>query len=255
VAITGMPVPPDLKLLLAALHGRAAAGLGARAAQLHNRVGVHERAMVAGRPGNPVVATWTLPELVEAAVRVGDLVGARSALDELAAMSEPCGTDETLGVLARSRALVCDDSAGAYREAIERLARTELRPDLARAHLLYGQWLRSERQGPAAREHLRTAYEMFVSIGMTAFGERARRELLATGGTMRKRSAEPEPAGELTDQERQIALLVRDGFSNPEVGARLFLSPRTVEWHLRKVFAKLSITSRRQLRVAMAGAD
>jgi DNA-binding CsgD family transcriptional regulator len=253
VAITGMPVPPDVKLLVAAMHGHADAGRWA--ALTHNGLRQHESALLSGRPANPVVVgTWILPELIEAAVRVGDVAGARSALDELAVVSLSCGTDETLGVLARSRALV-SDSPGDHREAIDRLARTELRPDLARAHLLYGEWLRSARQGAAAREQLRTAYEMFVSMGMVAFGERARRELLATGDTARKRPTEAEPAGELTDQERQIALLVRDGFSNPEVGAQLFLSPRTVEWHLRKVFAKLSITSRRQLRVAMAGAD
>jgi len=135
-----------------------------------------------------------------------------------------------------------------YREAVERLSRTRLRPELARAHLVYGEWLRRRGQRVRAREHLRTAYEMLVAIGMEAFAERARRELLATGETVRKRTAVGAPGDEFTAQERQIALLVRDGYSNPEIGERLYLSPRTIEWHLRKIFAKLGIDSRRQIR-------
>jgi DNA-binding NarL/FixJ family response regulator len=137
-----------------------------------------------------------------------------------------------------------------YREAIERLGRRQLRPDQARAHLLYGEWLRREGRRVNAREQLRTASEMFITIGMAAFAERARRELMATGEKVRKRS--PNTRDELTPQEEQIARLARDGLSNPEIGARLFISAKTVEWHLRKVFTKLGITSRRQLRTALS---
>jgi DNA-binding CsgD family transcriptional regulator len=137
------------------------------------------------------------------------------------------------------------------REGIERLGRTRLRPELARAHLLYGEWLCRANRRVDARAQLRAAYDQLTSIGMEAFAERARRELLATGEKVRKRTAETRD--ELTAQERQIARLARDGLSNPEIGARLFLSPRTVEWHLRKVFSKLGIHSRRELAAALPG--
>ena len=140
-----------------------------------------------------------------------------------------------------------------YREAIERLGRTRLRPDLARAHLLYGEWLRREHRRVDARAQLRAAHDLFVRIGMEAFAERAQGELLATGEKVRKRSAETRD--ELTPQELQIARLARDGLSNPEIGARLFLSPRTVEWHLRKVFAKLGLHSRQELSRALPSSD
>jgi DNA-binding CsgD family transcriptional regulator len=145
------------------------------------------------------------------------------------------------------RALVSesDTAEDLYQEAIERLGRTRLRPELARAHLLYGEWLRRQNRRFDAREQLRTAYEMHVAIGMEAFAERARGELKATGGTARKRTVETR--GDLTAQERQIARLARDGLSNPEIGARIFLSPRTVEWHLREVFTRLEIHSRHEL--------
>ena len=136
-----------------------------------------------------------------------------------------------------------------YREAIDRLGRTRLRPNLARAHLLYGEWLRRENRRVDARSQLRAAHELFEMIGMEAFAERARGELLATGERVRKRAAETRD--ELTPQERQIARLARDGLSNPEIGAQLFLSPRTVEWHLRKVFAKLEIHSRKDLATTL----
>jgi DNA-binding CsgD family transcriptional regulator len=136
-----------------------------------------------------------------------------------------------------------------YREAIDRLGRTRLRPDLARALLLYGEWLRRAGRRVDAREHLRTAHDMFANIGMESFAERARRELLATGERVRKRTVETRD--ELTPQEEQIARLARDGLSNVEIGARLFLSPRTVEWHLRKVFSKLGVSSRKELRQAL----
>ena len=156
---------------------------------------------------------------------------------------------------ARSRALVSEGIAAdeLYREAIDRLSRTRLRPELARAHLLYGEWLRREGRRIDAREHLRTAHGMLGEIGMEAFAERARRELLATGVKARKRTVETRD--DLTPQERQIAQLARDGLSNPEIGARLFLSPRTVEWHLRKVFGKLGIRSRHELANALAPSD
>ena len=154
-----------------------------------------------------------------------------------------------------SRALLSEgeDAERLYREAIERLGRTRLRPELARAHLLYGEWLRRENRRVDARAQLRAAHELFVSIGMEAFAERARGELLATGEKVRKRTVETRD--ELTPQERQIAGLARDGLSNPEIGARLFLSPRTVEWHLRKVYAKLGIRSRRELADALPSSD
>ena len=195
---------------------------------------------------------WALPELVEAATRGGDTELARDAFARLAETTQPCGTDWALGIEARCRALLSDGAAadGLYREAIDRLSRTRLRPELARAHLLYGEWLRREGRRVDAREQLRAAYGMLVAIGMEGFAERARRELIATGERVRKRS--PETRGQLTPQEEQIARLARDGRTNAEIGARLFLSARTVEWHLRKIFTKLGIGSRRELHAALA---
>lgn len=277
-AATGVPIAPHVELRLSALRGRSAeaealiaatteeAGASGQlmgvavaqwaAAVLHNGLGRYEQAMAAAqvctRMAELWVSVWALPELIEAAVRAGDLNAARAALQDLAAATEPAGTDWALGVLARSRALVDDGAAeNLYHEAIERLGRTELRPELARAHLLYGEWLRRNRQRGEAREQLRIAYGMFASIGMEAFAERARSELVATGERVGNRTVAASSGGELTAQERQVALLVRDGLTNPEIGTRLFLSPRTVEWHLRKIFAKLSITSRRQLGDAL----
>jgi DNA-binding CsgD family transcriptional regulator len=154
----------------------------------------------------------------------------------------------SLGIEARSRALVSEGQAAEdlYREAIERLARTRIAVHRARAELLYGEWLRRENRRLDARGQLRRAYEMFSRIGADAFAERARHELLATGETVRKRTV--ETLEELTAQEAQIARLARDGQTNPEIGARLFISPRTVEWHLRNVFSKLEISSRKELR-------
>ena len=158
------------------------------------------------------------------------------------------GAEWGLGIVARSRALVSEDEAAEplYLEAITRLGRTPLRPELARAHLVYGEWLRRENRRVDARGQLRTAYEMFISFGADAFAERTRRELLATGEKVRKRS--DETRGQLTAQEEQIARLAADGQTNQEIGAQLFLSPRTVEWHLHKVFTKLGVGSRMQLR-------
>jgi DNA-binding CsgD family transcriptional regulator len=226
------------------------------AAVLYNGLARYEEAKSAALRAtadtyDPWFPTRTLPELIEAAVRDDEAELARDAIERLTATTEPSGTDFALGIEARSRALLGDGAAAEqlYREAVERLGRTRLRPELARAHLLYGEWLRREGRRVDARGQLGTAYEMFMTIGMEAFAERARRELAATGAKARKRS--PETHDELTPQEGQIARLARDGLSNPEIGARLFISARTVEWHLRKVFTKLAISSRRQLRTAL----
>jgi DNA-binding CsgD family transcriptional regulator/tetratricopeptide (TPR) repeat protein len=226
------------------------------AAVLYNGLARYEEAMAAARQSTPNtfelwVSVWALPELVEAAARAGDTELARDALDQLAETTQPCGTDDALGIEARCRALLSDGAAAEelYRESIDRLSRTQLRPELARAHLLYGEWLRREGRRVDAREQLRTAYDLLVAIGMEAFAERARRELVATGEKVRKRS--PETRDELTPQEQQIARLARGGLSNPEIGTQLFVSARTVEWHLGKVFTKLRIASRRELRAAL----
>jgi ATP/maltotriose-dependent transcriptional regulator MalT len=160
-------------------------------------------------------------------------------------------TDWALGIEARSRALLSEDDVAEnlYREAIERLGRTRIRVELVRAQLDYGEWLRRQNRRVDAREQLRPAYDAFASMGAEGFAERARRELLASGEKVRKRL--DQTRDELTPQERQIAVLARDGLSNSEIGSRLFISPRTVEWHLRKVFAKLGIKSRMSLRDAL----
>ena len=166
-------------------------------------------------------------------------------------MTHGCGTDYPLGIEARSRALLADRATAEelYQEAIDRLTRTRVRPELGRAHLVYGEWLRREGRRVDAREQLRTAHDLFHEFGMEAFEERARRELLATGERVRKRNVETQD--ELTPQELQIARLASEGHTNPEIGAQLFLSRRTVEWHLRKVFEKLEIGSRRELPAAL----
>jgi DNA-binding CsgD family transcriptional regulator len=200
-----------------------------------------------------VDSMWALPELVEAAVRRGETELARDALERLAESTQPSGTDFGLGIEARSRALLRDGAAadGLYREAIDRLGRTQLRPELARAQLLYGEWLRRENRRVDAREQLRIAHDLFAAIGMEAFAERARIELLATGETARKRTVETSDV--LTAQEAVIARLARDGLSNPEIGTRLFISARTVQYHLGKVFTKLNISSRAQLDRVLPG--
>jgi ATP/maltotriose-dependent transcriptional regulator MalT len=213
---------------------------------LHNGIGRYKEAASAARQAvaktfNPWPSMWALPELVESASRAGDGDLARDALQRLAQTTQQCDTDWALGIEARCRALLGDGTAAdeLYREAIDRLSNTRLRPDLARSHLVYGEWLRREGRRLDAREQLRTAHDMLDAIGMEAFADRARRELVATGEKARKRN--DETRDQLTPQEEQIARLARDGLSNPEIGSTLFLSPRTVEWHLRKVFAKLSI--------------
>jgi DNA-binding CsgD family transcriptional regulator len=194
---------------------------------------------------------WGLIELVEAAARSGETELAAGALERLSERTTLSGTDWALGIEARSRALLTDGrrAENLYLESIERLSRGRVKAHLARAHLVYGEWLRRENRRLDAREQLRTAHELFVTMGAEAFAERAARELLATGERARKRS--PETRGELTPQERQIAQLASEGYSNPEIGAQLFISPRTVEYHLHKVFIKLAISSRNQLESAL----
>ena len=273
-AATGARLPPFTALLLVALTGREAEastlirttidqaeGSGQEAATtmaqyaaavVYNGLRRYEEAVRAAQqacwdPVDLYGSGWALPELVEAAVHCGQAGLARDALERLAATTQPAGTDWGLGIEARSRALVSEGTAAdeLYREAIDRLGRA-LRPELARAHLVYGEWLRREGRRLDAREQLRTAYQQFTAIGMEAFAERARMELLATGEKVRKRAV--GTPDELTAQERQIAELAGHGLSNPEIAAQLFLSARTVEWHLRKVFAKLGVSSRGQLR-------
>jgi ATP/maltotriose-dependent transcriptional regulator MalT len=189
-----------------------------------------------------------LVELVESAARVGAHEQASKAFGHLKAMTRAAGTEWAAGVRSRSEALLSPDEAAEprYRDAVEHLGRTRVRPQLARAHLLYGEWLRRKGRRSDAREELHTAHRMFDAMGMDAFAERARRELQATGDTARKRTVATRTMA-LTAQEAQVAQFARDGLSNPEIGARLFLSAHTVQYHLRKVFVKLGITSRSQL--------
>ncbi len=188
-----------------------------------------------------------VPEAAEAAARTGDTELVRATLEWLSERSRVTPTEWVLGIEARVRALLGHGEAAesAYRESIQRLGRTRVRAQLARGHLLYGEWLRRERRRGEAREQLRTAHEMLDAMGMEAFAERARRELQATGETARKRAV--QAAVELTAQEAQVARLARDGLSNPQIGARFFISTRTVQYHLGKVFTKLGISSRGQL--------
>jgi DNA-binding CsgD family transcriptional regulator len=225
----------------------------------YNGLGRYEDALAALEEAardleGPSLSMWVASELIEAAVRSGRPERAAGPLARLAEIAEANGTDWALGLHAARAAMLADGQAAErlYREAIERLARTRIRVATARAHLLYGEWLRRENRRVDAREQLRAAYEQFTEVGNEAYAERARRELLATGETVRKRCV--ETLDELTPQETQIARLAAGGNTNPEIGAQLFLSPRTVEWHLRKVFGKLGISSRRELRSALPGA-
>jgi DNA-binding CsgD family transcriptional regulator len=251
------PIASAIELAAPGGQGMASAWAHWAAAVLCNGVARYEEAASEARQAasDPLNwwSMWVLPELVEAAVRAGEAELARDALERLAETTQPCRTEFALGIEARCRALLSDGAAAddLYREAIERLRRTRLRPELARAHLLYGEWLRRENRRVAAREQLRTAHEMLAAIGMEAFAERARKELQATGENVRKRTADTRD--DLTAQERQMARLARDGLSNPEISTRLFLSSRTVEWHLHNVFTKLGIRSRRELASALDG--
>jgi DNA-binding CsgD family transcriptional regulator len=227
-------------------------------AVLSNGLGRYADALAAAgqaseHPDELGLAAWSQVELIEAAVRAGQPGRAADALRSLSEITSASGTDWALGVEARSRALLSEGEAAedGYRAAIHRLGQTRVRLDLARAHLLYGEWLRRENRRIDAREQLRRAHEMLQAMGAEGFAERARRELMAAGQAPRKRTA--ETAGELTAQERQIALRARTGRTNAEIGAELFLSPRTVEWHMSNVFMKLGITSRGQLWHALGG--
>jgi DNA-binding CsgD family transcriptional regulator len=275
---TGARVAPYGALVLVGLQGREAGASGlidatiqefsavgqgtavqyanwARALLL-NGLGRYPEAVAAAQDASDdtpelFVAVWADAELLEAAARAGQPEAANRALERIEAATSVAPTDWALGIRARSRALRSEGETAEllYREAVERLGRTRLRPELARARLLYGEWLRRENRRVDARRQLRAAHDELTSIGMEAFAERARGELLATGEKVRKRTIETRD--DLTAQEQQIARLARDGLSNPEIGARLFLSPRTVEWHLRKVFSKLGIRSRRELADAL----
>jgi len=223
---------------------------------LYNSLGRYGQALAAAQQASedsPAVrfANWALVELVEAAVRSGVPERAAGALQRLSVAARACGTDWALGAEARSRALVSDGAAAEnlYREAIDRFSRTRLRVDLARARLLYGEWLRRQRRGRDARDQLGSAHEIFESIGAAAFADRARIELRAAGGHARQHAVQTPDT--LTAQEALIARLAGDGASNPQIAAQLFLSPATVAYHLRKVFTKLGISSRSQLAPAL----
>jgi DNA-binding CsgD family transcriptional regulator/tetratricopeptide (TPR) repeat protein len=239
----------------AALRGEGLGIAAARwaAAVLHNGLGQYARALSAAeeaieQAGPPVAAGWPMAELVEAAVRSGQAGRAKPAMHALSRIAMAADTDWALGVRARCQALLSDQE-DLYQAAVDHLGRSRARVDLARAHLLYGEWLRRENRRTDARAQLRRANEMLGAIGAAGFAERARHELLATGETVRRRAAGTDR--DLTPQELQIAIRARDGGTNKEIGAELFLSARTVEWHLHKICAKLGITSRRQLRGAL----
>ena len=276
---TGTRAPPFAALMLPALCGDEAAAIplieatitaataGGQgltvgyanwvAAILYNGLGRYSEALTAAQQasedvlGALFVSLWALPELIEAAARSGNTHLAAEAMANLAESTRAGGTDFGLGIEARSRALLSDGQTAdqLYREAIQRLSRTHYRPDLGRAHLLYGEWLLREDRLTEARTQLHAAHDLLSAIGAEAFAERARRELQATGERVLKRSVETVTT--LTAQEALIARLAHDGRTNPEIAAQLFLSARTVQYHLRKVFAKLGITSRRELQHAL----
>lgn len=232
--------------------GRLLGAAGYAAAVLYNGLGRYQEALAAAQKAceyhNLGFYTWTLLELTEAAVRVGERDVAEDAVRRLEVCAGASETDWGIGALAGARAMLADDAEAdaLFGEAVERLTRTRIGVQLARTHLRYGEWLRRQKRRTSAREHLTIAHEMFTKMGADAFAERARRELTATGEKVRK---QPLASGdELTAQEAQIAQLARDGLTNQEIGAQLFISTHTVEWHLRKVFVKLGVRSRRQLR-------
>ena len=273
---TGIRLAPYGALGLAAFRGRDAEGAALASATkeeaavrgegagisvadwasavLSNGLGRYDQALAAAEQasaypadvGGP--ANWSLVELIEAAARAGSPECATGAMRRLAESTSVSDADWAVGVQARSRALLSEGETAdrLYREAIKRLGRIRMRAELARAHLLSGEWLRRENRRIDAREQLRAAYQMLTAMGMDGFAERARRELLATGETVRKRTV--ETLTDLTAQEAQVAKLARDGHTNQEIAAQLYISPRTVEWHLGNVFTKLGITSRKDLR-------
>jgi DNA-binding CsgD family transcriptional regulator len=218
---------------------------------LYNGLGRYEDALAAVAPAERFYtegpAVWTLTELIEAAVRLGQPERARHAFERVQETTRAAGTDWAVGLEARSLALLSegDDAEELYKEAIARLRRTSIRVQLARTHLLYGEWLRRERRRLDAREQLRTAHQLFRDFGVEAFAERARLELQATGERARKRTV--DTLDQLTPQETQIARLAAEGHTNREIAARLFISASTVEYHLRKAFRKLDVKSRTQL--------
>jgi DNA-binding CsgD family transcriptional regulator len=225
-------------------------------AVVYNAAGRYEAALAAAQRSCDLHPTgthsWALVDLIEAAVRCDQDERAAVALRQLRERTRLASTEWSLGLEARCAALVADDAAAAdalYAEAVERLGRARTRPDLARAHLLFGEWLRREGRRLDARAQLRTAHDLFSEMGIPGFAERVRRELAATGETARKRT--DDTRGDLTAQESQIALLASEGLTNPEIGARLFLSPRTIEWHLRRIYPKLGVGSRKELRAVL----
>jgi len=236
-------------------HGMALKSAHWAKATLHNSLGQYDQALTAAIEAMEHHWEWGsqlfFAELVEAAARCGQHKNATTAIDRLAETAQPSNSDWGIGIHRRCQALLAgaDEAESLFRESIERLSRTRIRPQLARAHLLYGEWLRRENRRVDAREQLRAAYEMFTAMGMHAFAERTRHELLATGETVRKRGA--DSFDELTPQEAHIARLAAEGSTNVEIGGQLFISARTVEWHLRKVFTKLGVKSRRELRDAL----
>jgi DNA-binding CsgD family transcriptional regulator len=274
---TGSHLAPYGAVLLAAFQGREAGaselieasmkevvrrgeGMGLTviqwaSAMLSNGLGRYEDAIAAAQQASedPHGPTRALPELIEAAARSGMAERAADALQRLSDTTRTSGTDWGLGMEAVSRALLSDDAAaeGLYREALDRLGRTRVQVALARAHLVFGEWLRRERRRLDAREQLRTAHDMFASMGAKAFAGRAARELLATGETARRRSVEADD--QLTAQEARIARMARDGASNQEIATQLFISHKTVQYHLHKVYSKLGISTRTHLHRVLPG--
>jgi DNA-binding CsgD family transcriptional regulator len=280
---TGSHIPPYAVMTLASYHGdedeaasltravlpqAAAEGQGSAVTWayradvvLRNGLGRHEEALAAALVGSEHAHVYLgvslAPELIEAVVRTGNADAAAEALDYLSARARAGGTEDGLGIEARCRALLSEGTGAGehYREAIDRLTRSRRRPDLARAHLLYGEWLRRERRYGEARQQLRTAHEMLDDIGVDEFAARARRELQAVGETAARHPAQAaRQSTALTTQESQVARLAWEGLSNPEIAARLFISTRTVQYHLGKVFTKLGISSRTQLHRVLPGA-
>jgi DNA-binding CsgD family transcriptional regulator len=256
--------PERAKPVLREFHADVAARgecLGVNMAQwaravLANGLGHYQEALLAAREAaaHPIelgLPQWALGELVEAGVRSGDTAAAAAALERLSPMAHAAGTNWALGVEASRRALLCDGALAdeLHRTAIDRLGRTTVRFELARAQLLYGEWLRRAGRRVDARPQLRTAHAAFTTMGAGAFAERAQRELQATAETSRRRTV--EAPGELTAQEAHIGRLAAEGLTNAEIGGALYISPRTVEWHLRRIFTKLGVGTRRQLRQAL----
>jgi DNA-binding CsgD family transcriptional regulator len=236
--------------------GAALGGAGWFTALLHNGRGRYSEALAAAQQAcehdDVIFYGWALVELIEAGARSGRSDDAAVALDRLSERTQAAGTEWALGIEARCRGLLSDDETF-YQESVDRLTHSRAALALARSRLVYGEWLRREHRRVDAREQLRAAHEMFSQMGAEAFAERARRELSATGETVRKRTV--ETLDELTTQEGQVARLAVEGYTNPEIGAQLFISPRTVEYHLRKVFTKLGIRSRKELRRALPASE